>query len=87
MFGTVMRQSKAHAAARASIASPVWNQCREPDSGARCVAPVHSDRHDSPSKRQNVTTLVSPHSSQVSFSSPSMKRPRLNVGKDAGRRQ
>ncbi|WP_441237151.1 hypothetical protein [Bradyrhizobium sp. 930_D9_N1_4] len=82
--------SKAHARAGITagfgrpIASPVQDQCRWSDSGARAIAAVQSDRPDSPSNRQNVTTLVSPHASQDSVSSPSMKRPRRNVGDEAG---
>lgn len=96
MLFAVMGPSKAHAAARMARASRHSagsqrprrkNQCRRSESGARRIASVQSDPHDSPSKRQNVTTLVSPHSSQQSVSSPSMKRARLNVGEDAGCRQ
>jgi ribosomal protein S10 len=72
----VVGASKAHAAMCIKMelgGDPrALDQCRAFGTGARRTASVRSARHDNPSKRQKVTTLVSPHSSQASFSSPSM---------------
>ncbi len=72
---------------RSASRALTWNQCREFASGSCRRVSVRSAPHDKPSKRQKVTTLVLPHCSQTRFSSPSMKRPRLNAREEAGRRQ
>ncbi len=73
--------------ASSSRASPACNQCGEFASVPPWRASVQPDWPDNPSKRHKVTRPVSPHRSHTRFSSPSMKRPRLNAREEAGRRQ